>query len=133
MNSQAGLVTTALQSLTKSYNPGFVTFAKLTDIPNSPGPSQTFIFCEENICSINDGYLQVSCQPSPETFPDVPGSYHIWAAGLSFADGHAELHKWVTGILKIAVRYGYNQDNVIAGVNNADWLWFTQHATCPAP
>ena len=133
MNSQVGLVTVALQSLTKSYNPGFGTYAKVTQILGCPGPSQTFIFCEENICSMNDGYLQVSCQPSPEMFPDVPGSYHTWGAGLSFADGHAELHTWRTGILKIAVRSGYTADNVVAGVNNADWLWFTQRAACATP
>jgi hypothetical protein len=130
MNGQVGLVTPSLQSLSRSYNPGFGVYAKVSDILGCPGPSQTFIFCEENICSINDGYLQISCQPAPETFPDVPGSYHNWAAGFSFADGHAEIRRWSTAMLKIAARSGFTQNNVLAGANNTDWLWFTQHAAC---
>ncbi len=133
MNSQMGLITASLQSLSRSYNPGFGTYSKVSQVTVCPGASQSFIFCEENICSMNDGYLQVSCQPSPEIFPDVPGSYHTWGAGFSFADGHAEIHKWLSPILKIPVKTGYIKNNVLAGVNNVDWLWFTQRSACPAP
>ncbi len=130
MNSQCGLDTAALQQLSQTYNPNFGTYSKISQILNCPGPAMTFIFCEENICSLNDGYLQVSCQPAPEEFPDVPGSYHVWDAGFSFADGHAEMHKWLTPILKIPVKYGFTENNVLAGNNNADWLWFTQRSAC---
>ena len=130
MNGQVGLNTDALRSLTKGYNAGYGTYWKVGQVQSCPGPSQTFIFCEENTCSINDGYLQVSCQPTPETFPDVPGSFHNWGCGFSFADGHAEIHNWQTGILKLASVSGFTKNNVFAGNNNVDWVWFTQHAAC---
>ena len=132
MNSQVGMDTPALVGLTQGYNPGFATYGKVSQILNCPGPTQTFIFCEENMCSLNDGYLQISCQSPPEQFEDMPGSYHETAlGGFSFADGHAEMHKWVTGVVKIPVRYGFRQSSTLAGMNNADWLWLVAHSCCP--
>jgi prepilin-type N-terminal cleavage/methylation domain-containing protein len=131
MNGQVGLDTPALVGLTQGYNPGFATYSKVSQILNCPGPTETFIFCEENICSLNDGYLQISCTSPPEQFYDMPGSYHDTAkGGLSFADGHAEIHKWLTPIVKIPVRYGFTQTHTLAGANNADWLWVAAHSCC---
>jgi prepilin-type N-terminal cleavage/methylation domain-containing protein len=131
MNSQVGDDTLALAGLTQSYNTGFATYSKVSQIQTCPGPTETFIFVEENMCSLNDGYLQVSCQSPPEMFYDMPGSYHDTAlGGFSFADGHAEMHKWVTGVVKIPVRYGFTQTSTLAGMNNADWLWVAAHSCC---
>jgi prepilin-type N-terminal cleavage/methylation domain-containing protein/prepilin-type processing-associated H-X9-DG protein len=58
--------------------------------------SKTWIFCDENSDSINDGFI---CPPLSDgdvtTWSDVPASYHNGAAGFTFADGHAEIHKWM--------------------------------------
>jgi len=133
MNSQLG------HSITVNGNdpiPNFDTaarvYGKLTELVLCPGTSDTFVFCEENMCSMNDGYLQVNAAFSSPvaTFPDVPGSYHRWGCGISFADGHAEIHKWLTPVLKIPVVYKFTKNNVLAGNKNEDWVWFTQHATC---
>src|SRR2546426_7399595 len=32
--------------------------------------------------------------PAQAMLPDFPASYHNKAGGLSFADGHAEIHRW---------------------------------------
>jgi len=128
MNSQMGNVYPTTYSSTRTYNPGYRAYIKVSEILNCPGPSQAFIFCEENICSLNDGYLQVNNNQA--IFPDVPGSYHVWNCGFSFADGHSELHKWQTPVLKIAVRFGYTTDNVSTIANNADWQWFSQRTAC---
>jgi hypothetical protein len=85
------------------------------------------------MCSLQDGYLQVNnaFDGKSATFPDVPGSYHRWGCGFSFADGHSELHKWVTTVIKIPVRAHYsNGGNILAGPKNEDWQWFQQHAAC---
>jgi prepilin-type N-terminal cleavage/methylation domain-containing protein len=132
MNGQVGMDTLALQGLTKGFNPGFATYSKVSQILNCPGPTQTFIFAEENMCSLNDGYLQISCTSPPEMIYDMPGSYHETAlGGFSFADGHAEMHKWVTGVVKIPVRYGFQQSSTLVGMNNVDWLWIAAHSCCP--
>ena len=88
-----------------------------------PVPSDAFIFCEESPYTINDGYIEIFSQPSMPGFPDVPAAYLGGACAFSFADGHAEAHKWVTSVL-------LNAKNTINSVanNNGDWVWFSQHA-----
>ncbi len=123
--------------MTLQYNPGTKAFVKVSECLSRPGPSDTIVFLEENTCSllnggISDGYLQVaSGNGIPASFPDVPGSYHMWGCGMSFVDGHASIHQWVTPILKIPSRSGFYKDSILAGPNNLDWQWFTQHASCP--
>jgi len=126
MNSQMGNL--YVYGITRGYNSTAFAYVKVPEILNCPGPSQAFVFCEENICSLNDGYLQVNS--GTPVFPDVPGSYHVWNNGFSFADGHAELHKWVSGVLKIPVSHNYLAASIGTGISNPDWLWFTAHAAC---
>jgi prepilin-type processing-associated H-X9-DG protein len=78
-----------------------------------------------------DGYMQVD--HGRTNFPDVPGSYHKWGCGFSFADGHAEMRKWATSVLKIHVKYGYRANSIPTGFTNPDWKWYTEHAACPQP
>jgi prepilin-type processing-associated H-X9-DG protein len=100
-------------------------------------PSDAFIWCEENMNTLNDGYLQVDMSGGSGFFPDCPGSYHsLGVCGFSFADGHAEAHKWVTAVLKIPIVHGYGYGTTPAGylphgvtIQNADWIWFTSHAS----
>jgi prepilin-type N-terminal cleavage/methylation domain-containing protein len=132
MNSQVGNL--YFQSRTLTYNPNYFAYIKVPETLLCPGPAMTFVWCEENMSSMNDGYLQVDSNNG--IFPDVPGSYHNTASsGFSFADGHAENRRWQTGVLRIplVVGRGYGtggQENVFAGKNNPDWIWFTQRATC---
>ena len=128
MNAQVGMIYT--WATTKSYNPLAKTYVKVNDILNCPGPSKTLVFLEENMCSMNDGYLQVDHGRSGGNFPDVPGSYHKWSCGMSYADGHAELRKWQTTVLKIPVSYGYTQASIGTGLTNPDWVWFTERCAC---
>jgi len=126
MNSQMGNL--YVYATTRQYNNTAFAYVKIGEILNCPGPSQAFIFCEENMCSLQDGYLQVN--NGTPVFPDVPGSYHTWNCGFSFADGHAELHKWTSSVLKIPVAKGFRQQSIGTGPTNPDWQWFTQHAAC---
>jgi prepilin-type processing-associated H-X9-DG protein len=74
-------------------------YLKETDFV-APGPSKTWIFVDEHPDSINDGLFGMQ-MPTAATWPnaaawdDVPASYHNGACGFSFADGHAEVHKWM--------------------------------------
>ncbi len=68
----------------------YVVFRKQTQIRK---PSETWVTIDEKPNSINDGWFLV--KPNvPQTWRDVPASYHNNAGGLSFADGHAEIRKW---------------------------------------
>lgn len=135
MNSQMGCLYT-LKLTSEQYNKGYAAFTKVSQLTLPLSPADAFVFCEENICSLNDGYLQVDCSPTHHWFPDVPGSYHRWGCGFSFADGHAQIHNWETPALRIPVRQDYTVNRVVAnpgGIRNQDWVWFTQHATHPLP
>jgi prepilin-type N-terminal cleavage/methylation domain-containing protein len=117
-------------------------YQKMSDITINPGPADLIVFIEENMCSLNDGWLQVNNAygPTPGTytgiasFPDVPGSYHKWGTAVSFADGHAEYHKWLDSPIKVPVVYGSSSgiNGIIVGSptgpNAGDWYWFTSQS-----
>jgi prepilin-type N-terminal cleavage/methylation domain-containing protein len=131
------------------YQANAKTYQKTTQVNGSLGPSDLLILLEESGVDLGsgsgmDGWMQINnCYDSTPgtytgtaTFPDVPGCYHKTSCGVSYADGHAEVHKWLTGVLKIPVSYnmpGYGAAGLTAGgvppspKVNADWLWFTSH------
>ena len=75
--------------------PRYRTFQKLSDIVR-PAPGQCWVLMDEHPDSINDaGFFN----PRSASWIDQPATYHNGAAGLAFADGHSEVHKW-TGSLK---------------------------------
>lgn len=122
MNGQMGCV--YLKKIAFNLDAPAIQFCRESDIV-VPSPGNAFVFCEESPYTINDGYLQIASQRSHAAFPDVPASYLGGGCAFSFADGHAEAHKWVTSVLLTAK--GPNPP-VPGGPNNADWAWFTTHA-----
>src|SRR5947208_2643236 len=78
---------------------------KLGDFIN-PGPAMTFVFIDEHEDSIDDGWFAVDMRErgAATIIANYPASYHNGAGGLSFADGHAEIHKWLDPRTKIKVR-----------------------------
>ena len=144
MQSQVGNVYQSVWNLTHSYNPGFLAYKKMTECLAPWGPSSIIDFLEENMCNLNDGYLQVNDddgKAGSEAWPDVPGSYHPgWICGMDFIDAHVEMHKWVTDALKIPVRVGFGwpghsvpqgAGSLPGGINNADWAWWKNHTAAP--
>ena len=122
MNGQMG----AVYDGNIGYNPGYLLYTKGSDIIR-PTPANAFVFADESPGSINDGYLQIGA--NLQGFPDIPACYLEGGCGFSFADGHAEIHRWQTTALLIPVRQNFTQRDVTVGPNNADWIWLIQHAT----
>ncbi len=130
-----------IAALEQSYNPGFMAYKKLTEIVSPLAPNDAIIFVDENMCGLNDGFLQVDCGGSVQgigAWPDVPGAYHEWKCCMNYADGHADTHKWLTPSLKIPVRYGYGWPQgsyppVVGGAHNVDMLWWKAHIAAPLP
>ena len=123
MNGQLGTANASSQTV------GYKVFQKASSITGI-ATSDLFVFCEENMGTMNDGFLQI--EPATGSFPDWPGSYHsLRFNGFSFSDGHCEAHKWETAVLKVPVVYGkgYPQPALFGGLANADWKWFSTHAT----
>ena len=80
--------------LVAPYNDSQTTYRTYgkTSAMTKPGTSMTWIIMDENPQTINDGSMAVCMQPY---LVDYPANSHNGGAGLSFADGHAEVHKWV--------------------------------------
>lgn len=132
MNGQVG----APKTYTDRDNLGYWAFTKATQMSNgSLSPVDTFIWCEESMSTMNDGYLQIDAAGTKGLFPDVPGAFHgVKACGFSFADGHSEMKRWRTSALRIPTveGKGYSTGGPLptgVTISNEDWIWFTQHAT----
>jgi prepilin-type N-terminal cleavage/methylation domain-containing protein/prepilin-type processing-associated H-X9-DG protein len=70
------------------------TFGKMSSIKS---PSQTWVILDENPFTINDGSFAVSAVATTGAtyLIDYPSGYHGGAGGMSFADGHSIIHRWV--------------------------------------
>jgi len=76
---------------------GYRVFLKETDLNK---PSMTWVFVDEHPDSINDAMIAMNMPaaanwPNATTWQDMPASYHNNACGFGFADGHAEIKKWL--------------------------------------
>ncbi len=107
----------------------FRSIVKLSDLINPP-PALTWIFIDEHEDSIDDGWFAVDMgDRGPSTIiANYPASYHNGAGGLSFADGHAEIHKWTDPRTKVKVTKTYIPLN-IPSPNNRDIAWLQDRTT----
>jgi type II secretory pathway pseudopilin PulG len=96
-------------------------------------PAKTIVFADEHPDSLNDGALAVQCQgaDTPGAYIiDFPASHHNGAGPFSFADGRAEIHKWLGAKINAPVRYnGSLALNVPAGDSWVDVNWMAQNTT----
>ncbi len=103
------------------FNQGYVQYLKQGDVRQ---PALTWVTVDEHPDSINDGFFILSAINATE-WGDTPASYHNGACGFSFADGHAEVHKWRSRTSIYSVRY---TDGVTAitfdAAGRADLQWY---------
>lgn len=108
-------------------------YLKATDMVD-PGPTRTFVFLDMREDSIDVGNFAPDMtgwpdQPQSIGFYDLPGNYHHRANGFSFADGHAEIHRWRDErTMPPLVRDGYVPD-MFRSPANRDVLWLQEHST----
>ncbi len=117
-----------------TYNPTFRVYIKGADL-TCPTPANTFVFCDESFYTMNDGWLQINA--STPDYPDAPAAYLGGACGFGFADGHAEVHRWLgTALPGVPYTQGVvrgGTTHVLSSGVDPDWVWLTQHATCKLP
>lgn len=108
----------------------YIIFRKTTEL-TALSPSQAWVFIDEREDSINDGLFQTDLinRGSAAFIVDYPASYHNRAAGLSFADGHAEIRRWVDGRTTPLLRRGGLIPLNVRSANNPDVAWLQERSS----
>ena len=110
--------------------PEFNKYNKMSDL-RDPGPAGTWVLLDEHPDSMNDGFFCVDMNGYPDpkqaSFPDLPASFHNKAAGIAFADGHSEIHKWKDPRTMPPVKR--TDPPAISHANNQDVVWMWEHTT----
>ena len=103
---------------------------KLSDL-TVPPPARTFVFIDEREDSINDCafYVGMGRSGSDAYWIDLPASYHNGAAGLSFADGHAEVKRWLDSRTMPPLHPNQPLQLPLPSPNNPDVAWMQERAT----
>ena len=106
-------------STANQWLPTYRQWLKASQVRN---PANYFVVIDEHPDKINDGYFLNLPDKTQTQWNDPPASFHNGAGGLSFADGHSEIHKWLSGATKkpvttVAFQFQY------FGADNRDYLW----------
>jgi len=101
-----------------------------------PGPSRTFVLLDAREDGITSGGFGVNMAGYPDQptktafFQDYPASYHNRAGGLSFADGHSEIKRWLDPRTMPPIKKGgFLSFDPVASSNNKDILWMQERST----
>ena len=100
-----------------------------------PSPGGVWMLTDEREDRINNGFFVVDMRGfDPRNLTtlqlvDIPASYHNGAGGVTFADGHSEIHQWLDPRTKPPVRPGRNLPLTAGSPNNRDVVWLQERAT----
>ena len=115
----------------------YVVYNKLTAIIG-PGPSDVWVFLDEQGDSINDGFFFIAMGQTTSWY-DLPANYHGGTGAFSFADGHAESRKWHDPVIANSIITGQSYSGFTAHNDNptsitasaGDLGWIQSHTSKP--
>jgi len=108
--------------------PGYVSFQKESQLL-TPAPSLLWVFADEHPDTINDAWLRTEMD-NPNQWDDLPGSYHQRACPFNFADGHSELHRWLSPKTSPPVTH---VRPTVQDPGSPDIQWMLAHTTVALP
>ncbi len=108
----------------------YIIFRKYSEILR-PAPSMAWVLIDEREDSINDGLFQTDLKDrgASARIVDYPAGYHGGAAGILFADGHAEIKKWRDPRTVPPMRRGSLIDLDVPSPNNPDVAWLQERSS----
>jgi prepilin-type N-terminal cleavage/methylation domain-containing protein/prepilin-type processing-associated H-X9-DG protein len=109
----------------------FKSARKLSDI-TAPGPSAVYVLLEEHENSINDSHFlpfRDLHQFGNQVWLDAPAGRHGNAAGLAYADGHSDIHRWLDSNVQgtMGASAPVPTLTTIPRPGPRDFAWFTNH------
>jgi prepilin-type processing-associated H-X9-DG protein len=114
---------------TLPWNAGYRTFKKKSQIVGI-GVSDAIVFVDERDDSIDDGEFALDMVANQ--LVNYPAGYHGGSGGVTFADGHAEIHRWLSRELQVSQQLGaqtVKREFTNVQANNPDLVWLRAHAT----
>jgi prepilin-type processing-associated H-X9-DG protein len=121
MNNFLGSPAQAINSGAKSP---YAVYPKVSGLKSA---ALTFVFLDEREDSINDGVFFTSVD-NLSNIIDIPANRHNSAAGFSFADGHTEMHQWISADLRVPIQPTPINNMPVNAANQSDADWLCQHA-----
>ena len=120
----------------QTWQTGFQTMRKLSDAAGK-SLSELYVVLDQREDRINNGYFAVDMNGyNPRNsratrWVDYPASYHNNAGGVTLADGHAVIKKWVDARTTVPIRKGINIPVFVPSPKNADILWLQERSAPP--
>jgi len=99
---------------TNLRNDPYATYGKFSSV-RAPSPSMLWVLVDENASGLNDAAF--AFEMIEPAWLDAPGSYHNGGCGFAFADGHSEIHKWIS------------KPQPQGDANQTDWSWMQQRTS----
>ncbi len=114
------------------WNSGYRSFHKRSEIAGI-SVSDALVFVDERDDSIDDGEFAIDMVANQ--IVNFPAGYHAGAGGVTFADGHAEIHRWRSAELQAPQQsyQGVKHEFTAVSANNVDLVWLRAHATARGP
>jgi prepilin-type N-terminal cleavage/methylation domain-containing protein/prepilin-type processing-associated H-X9-DG protein len=107
---------------------------KTTDL-GKLSASDAFVFIDERDDSVDDGFFGVSMDNTViPRMVEIPANYHGGGGPITFADGHAELHRWLSPDTRFPQQSGVITEKynfISVAPDDPDLLWLQAHATRP--
>jgi len=104
-----------------AFSGSYRQFLKQSDVPQ---PAMTWLTIDEQADSVNDAFFVLG-SATPTAWGDYPASYHNGACSFSFADGHAEIHKWLSATSKYPVKFREPTQMQADAAGKQDLRWYT--------
>jgi prepilin-type processing-associated H-X9-DG protein len=116
---------------------GGTLFEVFTTVQQIRNPAQIYVLLDERSDSINDrsfcvdmsntGNMQGNGANTPYWMIDYPASYHSGSGRFSFADGHAEGHRWLEPTTLVPLGEGEGPTHTSS--TDRDVQWLQEHCT----
>ncbi len=108
-----------------TWFPTYCNYNKTTDVMR-PSPSNLWLMNDEHPDSINDAW-EITGVESPDSWVDLPASYHNGAGGFNFVDGHSEIKKWLEPSTRVKVKD--SQYNGFPAPKSRDLAWVIERSS----
>ena len=112
--------------LSNMFNPDWRQFTTTATLVQ---PSEIFVFIDEHPDTLNDGFFMNRFH-EPK-WGNLPGSFHHGGASMTFADGHAENHRWnvtgPSGTVRPPIEGAVNGS--FPAVPETDFIWLRDHSS----